>query len=422
MKISIIIPYYNGEEFIAKAIRSVKNQSYTNFEVLLVNNGSTDHSEAIAKCEVGEDKRFVFLKEPKLGISNALNTGVLNSTGEYISFLDCDDIYMKNRLKITVKYIKNGFDLIACRGLKIDKSGNVFGETPQFFQSSEIIKTVLMRHNIVNSLSYITINKNAFINAFPSPRDYTWILDYYLMLFASKENMKIKLIDEPLVKRLYHDKNHSSDYAKIMKQVVPLLINTYESNESIKKSLTKERLINVLTKKYIIGAQYMRRHGKIEEIITYLKNFVESGYIRDDIYFYFLATAYYSIEKSKFYDFVKNNKTNHHFGDFIRGFYHFELKEFGQAEFYFKKLLTDKGEMLPDIMNLCALAQYFMNKEKGISGLKNIIANFPDYQDAYYNLDYIYLNNEEELKKNIFLMPSTIEVLLGFPKRKIELC
>jgi tetratricopeptide (TPR) repeat protein len=207
-----------------------------------------------------------------------------------------------------------------------------------------------------------------------------------------------------------------------MNQVVPLLINTYESNESIKKSLTKEKLMNILTKKYIIGVQYMRRHSEIEEIKTYLKNYVESGYVKNEIYYYFIATAYYSIDKSKFYNFVKNNKIKHPFGDFTRGFYHFELKEFKQAELYFKKVLTDTREMLPDIMNLCALSQYFIDQKRGIINLKNIIANFPEYQDAYYNLDYIYLNNEKEFKKNIFLMPSTIDVLLAFPKKKIELC
>jgi len=416
MKVSIIIPYHNGEEYIAKAISSLKAQNYTNFEVILVNNGSTDNSETVAKREVGKDKRFSFIDEPNLGISNALNAGISNSTGECISFLDCDDIYLENRLKDAVREIKSGADLVACRGLKIDMSGNVFGKTPQFFQSSEMIKTVLMHHNIVNSLSYITISKKSLLKAMPLPSNYTWILDYYLMLFASKNEMKIKFINEPLVKRLYHDKNHSLDYAKIMKQVVPLLIDNYKNDDNVKQYITMGNLRDILTKKYIMGVQYLRRHGYLDEIKTYLKDYVDLGYIRNEIYYYFNTMAYYLTDKEKFYDFVKTNGITHPFGNFVRGLYYFELKEFEQAELYFKKIFIDTNQIFPDIMNFCALSQYFFDKEHGINTLKNIIANFPDYQDAYYNLDCIYSNRDNEFKINVFLIPATIDSLLSFAK------
>jgi len=202
-----------------------------------------------------------------------------------------------------------------------------------------------------------------------------------------------------------------------MKQVVPLLINNYETDKSIKKYLRIENIRNILTKKYIRGVQYLRRHGYIGEIKTYLKDYVDSGYIRNEIYYYFNAMAYYLTDKDKFYDFVKNNEMEHPFGNFVRGFYHFKLKEFAQAELYFKKVFTDINEIFPDIMNLCALSQYFEDRDRGISVLKNIIANFPDYQDAYHNLDCIYLNKEKEFKVNVFLMPATIDSLLSFPKK-----
>ncbi len=418
MKVSVIIPYYKGEAFIFDAVSSVKNQSFNDFELIIVNNENSEKSVKILSEVSNNDGRISIIEEHMNGIASALNKGIKVAVGEVIMFLDQDDIYLKDRIERIVSEIeKENYDLVACRGLKIDKTGNVFGETPQFFQSSEIIKTVLMHHNIVNSLSYITINKEAFINAFPLPSDYTWILDYYLMLFASKSNMKIKLIDKPLVKRLYHDKNHSLDYGKIMKQVVPLLINNYETDKSIKKYLRIENIRNILTKKYIRGVQYLRRHGYIGEIKTYLKDYVDSGYIRNEIYYYFNAMAYYLTDKDKFYDFVKNNEMEHPFGNFVRGFYHFKLKEFAQAELYFKKVFTDINEIFPDIMNLCALSQYFEDRDRGISVLKNIIANFPDYQDAYHNLDCIYLNKEKEFKVNVFLMPATIDSLLSFPKK-----
>ncbi len=422
MKISVIIPYHNGEEYIAKAINSLKAQNYTNFEAILVNNGSTDNSETVAKREVGNDKRFIFIDEANLGISNALNTGISNASGECISFLDCDDMYLENRLKDAVREIKSGADLVACRGLKIDKSGNVFGKTPQFFQLSEMIRTVLMHYNIVNSLSYITMSRKSLLKSLPLPSDYTWILDYYLMLFASKNEMKIKFINEPLVKRLYHEKNHSLDYAKIMKQVVPLLIDNYKNDDNVKQYITMENFRDILTKKYIMGVQYLRRHGYIDEIKTYLKDYVDLGYIRNEIYYYFNTMAYYLTDKERFYDFVKTNGITHPFENFVRGLYYFELKEFEQAELYFKNIFTDTKEIFPDIMNFYALSQCFFDRGRGINTLKKIIANFPKYQDAHHNLECIYSNRDNEFKINVFLMPATIDSLLSFVKKEKRIC
>ncbi len=420
MKISIVIPYYNGEAFIAKAICSVKEQSYTNFEVLLVNNGSTDRSEEVAKEEVGMDKRFVFLKEPKIGISNALNKGIANSRGEYISFLDCDDVYLGNRLEQMLKHINDGADLVACRGLKIDSSGHVFGETPRFFKSPEMVSTILMHHNIVNSLSYIMVRRDVLMEFIPLPEKYSWILDYYLMISMSKKNKKIDFIDEPFVKRLYHSNNHSLNYSKIMKQVIPLLIDYYKSNESIKTLFTKEFVGKLLTQRYIKGAQYMRRHSDMDAIKEYLKVYVDSGYIKKEYYFYFFATSLFNRNKLEFCNYVNANNINHPLGDFIRGYYYFYLKEFKKAELNFKKSMINSNMEFPEVMNLYALSLYFSDKKSAILTLWEVVQKWPDYKDAFYNIDMMYLDNNNEFKANVFLTSQTLYSLLNLSKALID--
>lgn len=90
-KISVIIPVYNSETYIEKCISSLINQSYSNFEVIVVDDGSTDQSISKAKYLTKNDDRFLFLKKTNGGQSSARNMGLRYAKGEYIAFIDSDD-------------------------------------------------------------------------------------------------------------------------------------------------------------------------------------------------------------------------------------------------------------------------------------------------------------------------------------------
>ncbi len=116
LQISIIIPTYNSSRFILETLNSVLNQTYNNWECIIVDDGSNDDTIGIVKEFVNIDKRFSFYKrefEPK-GASHCRNIGALKkSKGEYIIFLDSDDLLLEtaleNRIRLAQKYIKNDF-------------------------------------------------------------------------------------------------------------------------------------------------------------------------------------------------------------------------------------------------------------------------------------------------------------------------
>lgn len=89
--ISIIIPIYNVEEYIEECLESIQKQTYTNIEVILVDDGSMDNSVAIAQCKFLDDDRFKLIHQENAGISVARNNGISNSKGKYIVFVDSDD-------------------------------------------------------------------------------------------------------------------------------------------------------------------------------------------------------------------------------------------------------------------------------------------------------------------------------------------
>lgn len=105
MKISVIIPLYNKEHFVAKTLESVLSQTYQDFEVIIIDDGSTDHSVEVVSSY--DDSRIKIIKQPNRGVSSARNHGIQIAKGEYITFLDADDKWKPNYLETMFKLTKD---------------------------------------------------------------------------------------------------------------------------------------------------------------------------------------------------------------------------------------------------------------------------------------------------------------------------
>lgn len=104
-KVSVIIPVYKVEKYIAAAVQSVLKQSYSNFELLIVDDGSPDSSVEI--CQQFTDPRVVIIRQENRGVSAARNTGIRHARGEYIAFLDADDLWTPEKLEKHVKHLES---------------------------------------------------------------------------------------------------------------------------------------------------------------------------------------------------------------------------------------------------------------------------------------------------------------------------
>lgn len=91
--ISVIVPVYNVEPFISSCLDSLSKQIYQNFEVLLVNDGSTDNSGAICREYADRDSRFHYFEKENAGVADARNFGIERSKGDYITFVDSDGLF-----------------------------------------------------------------------------------------------------------------------------------------------------------------------------------------------------------------------------------------------------------------------------------------------------------------------------------------
>ena len=113
--ISIIVPVYNVESYLEECLESIKNQTYADIEVILVNDGSTDGSREICEQYCEKDIRFRLINQENQGQSVARNRGVKESVGQFIMFVDSDDVINKNLLEVLLPYMKTEVDIVECR-------------------------------------------------------------------------------------------------------------------------------------------------------------------------------------------------------------------------------------------------------------------------------------------------------------------
>ncbi len=131
--ISVIIPVYNSGRFLNAAIESVIKQSYANIELVLVNDGSTDNSGAICEKYAMADKRIQIISQKNSGPAGARNAGVRNAVGEFIFFLDADDLIEKDAFEILMaEYGKSFPDLVICNFKKIENDGRIVKQNAIF--------------------------------------------------------------------------------------------------------------------------------------------------------------------------------------------------------------------------------------------------------------------------------------------------
>lgn len=124
--ISVIIPTYNSEKYIERCINSITHQTYRNIEIIIVNDGSTDSTLDICKRLQYDDYRIKIINQENKGVSNARNTGIENSTGKYIAFVDSDDYIEPDMYEIMQRDIyEYDADISRARAYVYDRDGKV---------------------------------------------------------------------------------------------------------------------------------------------------------------------------------------------------------------------------------------------------------------------------------------------------------
>ena len=133
--ISVIMSVYNGDKFLSSSIESILNQTYSDFELLILDDGSTDNTSKILNNYRNHEKIRLFKNNENIGLTKSLNLLINKSKGSYIARQDCDDLSDSKRLEKQLSYLLK-YDLDACTARAINKQSNRL--TPRFSTISHI--------------------------------------------------------------------------------------------------------------------------------------------------------------------------------------------------------------------------------------------------------------------------------------------
>ena len=205
-KVSIILPCYNGAKWLSEAIASILAQTYQDFELLIIDDGSTDNSKVILSSYL-VDERVRYIYQENKGFSGALNRGLKESKGDLIGFICSDDLWLPNKLDVQVKYFvdHDDTDLVHANYYSINSDGQVLKlreiTIPSFASREELIESLFFT-NFIGFETVLLKNRCFEVGFFDESMVGFSDHDMWLRI-AGK--FKIAYIDLPLVKKREHD-------------------------------------------------------------------------------------------------------------------------------------------------------------------------------------------------------------------------
>ena len=222
--ISVVIPTYNRENTIQRAINSVINQTYRNFEILVIDDGSSDNTKKKINKYLRKYPNFKYHRSNHKGVSSARNMGIKMASGEFISFLDSDDAFLPEKLERQLQYMNE-----KKINLSLSNGYIVIEESTKYLCSLEpsriIQKEDIILNKVLSSASFIMINKKLsnkylFDKNLKSSND----IDFLLRVM---NDFKLGFINMPLV-----NINKENNNRRISR-------NVYVKIDSFKKLITK---------------------------------------------------------------------------------------------------------------------------------------------------------------------------------------
>lgn len=273
-KITVLMAVYNGQAFLKECIDSVLNQTFKDFEFLIVDDGSTDATMDIIRSY--KDDRIRSIKNEKnLSQVASLNIGLEHAEGDYVARIDADDIMFPQRLKKQLDFLtkRTGVALVGSLGHAIDENGKVIAMAKLPIRNEEIIATVLLGGFILVHSS-IMFRKNIILDIGKYREDFSFTEDYKLATDLLYEGYKINNMPEPLIKyRLHNDRISVRDSnLQIARYIVALkgFLKTFTPNLS---DLDRDFLFVFLFNAGSMNLEYWRGgicREKIQKIILFL--------------------------------------------------------------------------------------------------------------------------------------------------------
>jgi glycosyltransferase involved in cell wall biosynthesis len=261
MTISIVTSIYNSDKTLSRMIESVLDQTFNNFELILINDGSTDKSLNIIQEYAKKDNRILLIDKKNTGLTKSLNIGLEKAKGEFIARLDADDIWKKDKLEKQIEFFEKNQDyaLVGTAYNEIDEIGNIIYQkqrVPLLLQYEDIIKNIVKFNPFLHSSVLFKKEILETIGLYNENFKYTQDYEFWIRIMSQ---YKVANLGEILASRRY-----SADMISIKKEKEQRMC-------AIKSKLLAIKLLN----KFIFEYKYI-----INDILVYILPQIIVNYIR----------------------------------------------------------------------------------------------------------------------------------------------
>lgn len=242
LEVSVVIPTYNSAKFLDEALQSVFDQTFKDYEIIVVDDGSTDQTKQVID-RYGNKIRYLYQENG--GPAKARNLGIRHSSGKYIAFLDADDVWLPLKLErqVCMFHQRPELAMVFTENLLFNESGvfqTSMGKRKRLMKG-DVARNIFLHSEILTSSVIVRVEVFNKIGLFEeelqlAEDDNMWI--------RTAANFKIELIDEPLVKRRVHSQNITADRKRLFEAVqtnIQLLSQRYMG--------IKERIEDVIPQK-----------------------------------------------------------------------------------------------------------------------------------------------------------------------------
>lgn len=268
------MPAYNAEKYVADSIRSVIEQTYPDWQLVVVDDGSTDKTAEIVQSVSAADDRITYIYQANGGQASARNTGIENSRGDLIAFLDADDLWIKEKLELQVlKMDETGADVLYSDGQHIHADGEPsdnekFAAVPGRVDGARMfrllyeynriqIQSVLMRRSLVESA-----------RPFDEDRRFQNCEDYELWLQLAREGVVFYGMEEKLIRYRRHTEASTFQESNVLRPMIAVM-----KKHAQHRSLTRQEVRNRIRNLYRDLLAALVRENKIAEAKASMREF-----------------------------------------------------------------------------------------------------------------------------------------------------
>ena len=301
-KVSIIVPVYNVELYIEDCLNSLLNQTYSNYEIILINDGSTDNSIEI--CSKYNDQKIKIYNQNNKGVSIARNVGISLATGQYIMFVDADDMVSEKYIENLIKSIEEtNTDMVVC-GYTKEKAELVNKKNSQEIKGEIINANTMLENMMENNLQegylWNKIFKKSIINdnSLEFKEDVNVWEDLYFVIEYLSKSDKIFAINEKLYYYRTREgsavnrKETSTDLVGKVK-ILELILKNYNLIINNKNYYGIKRMYVTVLLKYLLQIKKDNKELIKEKlsIVKKIKKDIKIGFKNEIKYFYLRIIA-----------------------------------------------------------------------------------------------------------------------------------